>query len=1073
MRWYHILCIIINQCRHLHIISGGRKMSSKRTLKAFLTSVLALVLCFSMLVSTTFAWFTDTAESGLNKIVAGNLDVEVYYGDPADEKSIQDVDTLFNDVKLWEPGAVAFENITVANEGNLAFKYLLEINFQNENTLNGKGLSEVLKVAVVDEAIADSVNRDTLIASIPAADWQKLENFSENGNIIPEGAILPDAPAGSFEGSKTYGVVIYWQPTANDNDWNVNNGKTTSDGKKELYIDLGISVYATQLTAENDSFDHYYDENAIIATTAAEAQEALDNAAGSTVIKLAAGVNYGTLTIRRAELGTVVDITDMGGDAAGNEKYRDVGDVTILGAPGATVDKIDFATGWIGSESCASYIEIDSLTLRGVTFSGTTTPVSIDGSKGGALGIGALTLDDCTMVDAAGTSRFVFQQISGYKELKDKTTNEYVMTAGVKNLTITNCEVTGAYQVAETRAMENITVTGNTFTGIKARDLLITSDVTYHADKTYTGAITITGNTSTAGEERFIRASLNNSDVVVTIKDNTITNYLGADPDYIKVDGIDSSKVTNTNNNLVSIGVKDAAAAQTALDNAAPGTTIQLQPDMNYGTLKFRANPGNSNTTLEDIADAWAYNYNRSIENVTILGAAGAKVDGIIFETGAQPGDCNNRATVKNLVIDGVEFTDAFAVSTAGYNAPVMITTSNATVDGLTVKNCTLIGNNDKLNLVYLYGADGSKNVTLTGNTVDGICRLCELRGTENVTITNNIIKNTAEHGILLAGSGYSGNVTITGNTAESIGDRFVRMAGADNATIVIKDNTITKYLGGDADVIKVTKNDNTNITASVASNNTVVSRVIADAAKFKEVVKAESDGETIILKAGTYTGLEFTNPANFNAKNLTIVGEEGTIIEGFSVNGWSATSNIVIDGLTFKNVTFLTSGLLLSTASMTNVTVEDCDFLNNACIHQNDKTEKLTNLTVKGCNFNGVAGGANTITAIMLENTENVVVSRCTFTDIQFNVLQAGILAGTVEIDGNKVNGTGDRVFRFVDVANADITISNNTITSDGDDNGELAKSSNASEITLRRNTWNGKSDAQVAAKLINITAK
>lgn len=269
--------------------------------------------------------------------------------------------------------------------------------------------------------------------------------------------------------------------------------------------------------------------------------------------------------------------------------------------------------------------------------------------------------------------------------------------------------------------------------------------------------------------------------------------------------------------------VKTATEAQAALDNATAGTIIKLAPGVNYGTLTFKANPGNSNTTEVDIADAWRYNYVRSIEDITIVGAPGAKVDGIIFATGAQPGDCNNTAVIKNLVIDGVEFTDALTASPAGYNAPIMITTSNATVDGLTVKNCTLVGDNDKLQLVYLYAADGSKNVTITGNTVDGIARLCELRGTENVTITNNTIKNTAEHAMLLAGAAYSGTVTITGNTAYAIGDRFVRMAGGENATVVIKDNTITNYMGGDPDYIKVTDASNVVINDQKTIENNVM----------------------------------------------------------------------------------------------------------------------------------------------------------------------------------------------------------------------------------------------------------
>ena len=96
----------------------------------------------------------------------------------------------------------------------------------------------------------------------------------------------------------------------------------------------------------------------------------------------------------------------------------------------------------------------------------------------------------------------------------------------------------------------------------------------------------------------------------------------------------------------------------------------------------------------------------------------------------------------------------------------------------------------------------------------------CELRGTENVTITNNVIKNTYEHGMLLAGAGYSGNVTITGNDAYGINDRFVRMAGAENATVVISGNTITNYLGGDADYIKVT--DASNVVINTATNVTI-----------------------------------------------------------------------------------------------------------------------------------------------------------------------------------------------------------------------------------------------------------
>ena len=54
-------------------------MNSKSTKRALLTSVLAMVVCLAMLVGSTFAWFTDTATTGVNKIQAGNLDIELSY----------------------------------------------------------------------------------------------------------------------------------------------------------------------------------------------------------------------------------------------------------------------------------------------------------------------------------------------------------------------------------------------------------------------------------------------------------------------------------------------------------------------------------------------------------------------------------------------------------------------------------------------------------------------------------------------------------------------------------------------------------------------------------------------------------------------------------------------------------------------------------------------------------------------------------------------------------------------------------------------------------------------------------
>ena len=51
--------------------------STTSTKKALLLAILSTLLCVSMLIGTTFAWFTDTASTAVNKIVSGELDVSL------------------------------------------------------------------------------------------------------------------------------------------------------------------------------------------------------------------------------------------------------------------------------------------------------------------------------------------------------------------------------------------------------------------------------------------------------------------------------------------------------------------------------------------------------------------------------------------------------------------------------------------------------------------------------------------------------------------------------------------------------------------------------------------------------------------------------------------------------------------------------------------------------------------------------------------------------------------------------------------------------------------------------------
>ena len=113
---------------------------SKSTKKALLSSVLALVLTCAMLIGTTFAWFTDSVKSGKNKIIAGNLDVELEYATVGEDGTLQNWTSvegstdLFEKNTLWEPGHAEVVYLKARNAGTLALKYKFAMNILSETT---------------------------------------------------------------------------------------------------------------------------------------------------------------------------------------------------------------------------------------------------------------------------------------------------------------------------------------------------------------------------------------------------------------------------------------------------------------------------------------------------------------------------------------------------------------------------------------------------------------------------------------------------------------------------------------------------------------------------------------------------------------------------------------------------------------------------------------------------------------------------------------------------------------------------------------------------------------------------
>ena len=259
--------------------------NQKATKRALLTSVMALVMCVVMLVGTTFAWFTDTASTGVNKIVAGNLKVDIVDADNTNTsldkgtlKFIQAVNEsevrLVEDV-LWEPGATFFtQGFKIANNGNLALKYKVVVSGITGDT----GLLKVMKFDVVSAMTktGSEVNFDTT-----------------------PGQLLPSAAGTPSVSDTTY----YLRGHMDENAGN--------EYKNMTLTGISVTVYATQLNSEFDSFGNDYDKDA-------EYSADVWDGTSATADELAAATSGTTVTIDSGELlAALVQSVNDGNDYAG------------------------------------------------------------------------------------------------------------------------------------------------------------------------------------------------------------------------------------------------------------------------------------------------------------------------------------------------------------------------------------------------------------------------------------------------------------------------------------------------------------------------------------------------------------------------------------------------------------------------------------------------------------------------------------------------------------------------------------------------------------------------------------
>ena len=215
-------------------------MENKRS--KVLISILLVVLCLSVCVGLTYAYFTDSAKSSGNKIQAGNLKLDLKLYDKVDDEwiSIKNTeDPVFNYEK-WEPGYVDAKLLKIENLGDLAMQW--EAKLVSAETVSAFANAIEVYVQKSNTEIAYPADRAAALA------WTKvgtLDQFINTAEKLANGTF-------TAQGEAYYiGIAFYMPAEITDN---------TLQGKVLGAFDIQIN--ATQLPYESDAFDENYDEGA-------------------------------------------------------------------------------------------------------------------------------------------------------------------------------------------------------------------------------------------------------------------------------------------------------------------------------------------------------------------------------------------------------------------------------------------------------------------------------------------------------------------------------------------------------------------------------------------------------------------------------------------------------------------------------------------------------------------------------------------------------------------------------------------------------------------------------------------
>ena len=542
--------------------------TAKTSKRALLCSVLSIALCLSMLIGTTFAWFTDTATTAVNKIQSGKLDVALEMStdgvnwESAEGKTLtfKTKDNRAADKILWEPGCTyELPQLRVVNNGNLALKYKVIINgIKGDAKLN----------EAIDWTITYGNESDKLTGDINGFEYK----------MLPKAAGDADYPSQTFTIKGTMK-----QEAGNE--------------YQGLSIDgIGITVVATQYTYEKDSIGDQYDANAnaTIQVNKNNIQDYLDGKYGpinGMTLVLAEG-DYDKIEFGRATAyagsntkyyrdgaestpdAIKQDIADHTHGGAGTREYvRYMNNVTLKAADGAEVT-INGLVAFGGQVNSTKWYSRDFVADRDMP----EAPAYDNnisywiGQKWSNITFEGLTFTGGVDIEAYGNKDTLIDNVK-FDNCKFNIANNADATycirlnvdgniAKANNLVVTKCDFANGLTAVLTDGMPNVTVTGSTFSGLTKHAFNLMME---RAGAPGYGRITVTGNTfknmSSDNSGTILRMGKVGAGAVFTIQNNTATDGIAL-ANSIKVNSLADSGITyNISENNWSLTASDPRLA--------------------------------------------------------------------------------------------------------------------------------------------------------------------------------------------------------------------------------------------------------------------------------------------------------------------------------------------------------------------------------------------------------------------------------------------------------------------------------------------------------------------------------